>query len=204
LRATALPLLVLGLMGATAGPSFDLAVSATGEAVAYRAADGRLAVMGRGRNAFASEQWLRADADGRQASEALTKAGCDKLGCVGRLASGQAVSLIFDRAAFAEDCFRADIIVTPLFAPAGCAAALVIDRDTLKEKGAVALSFGKAGVELRSVRAPDEDRPWSPAPRRRWRREVVPAPVLQGGSGGADSEALDEPDGTEDEAALDE
>ena len=179
-------------------------VAATGEAVAYRAADGRLAVMGRGRNAFASEQWLRADADGRQASEALTKAGCDKLGCVGHLASGQAVSLIFDRAAFAEDCFRADIIITPLFAPAGCAAALVIDRDTLKEKGAVALSFSKAGVEMRSVRAPDEDRPWSPAPRRRWRPEVVAAPVLASGSGGADSEARDEPDGTEDEAALDE
>jgi competence protein ComEC len=61
LRATALPLLGIGLFGAAAGPSFDMAVAPTGDAVAYRAADGKL----------------------RQATKALTKAGCDKLGCLG-------------------------------------------------------------------------------------------------------------------------
>jgi competence protein ComEC len=124
LRATALPLAMIGLSGAAAGPSFDIAVAPSGEAVAYRAADGKLAVIGRGRNVFSTEQWLRADADGRQAGAALAKTGCDKLGCVGTLASGQTMALIFDRAAFAEDCTRADIIVSPLFAPApapGCA-----------------------------------------------------------------------------------
>ena len=83
LRATALPLAALGLLGAAAGPSFDMAVAPAGDAVAFRAADGRLAVIGRGKNAFSAEQWLRADADGRPASEALTKTNCDKLGCVG-------------------------------------------------------------------------------------------------------------------------
>jgi competence protein ComEC len=128
--------------------------------VAYRAADGRLAVIGRSRNVFSTEQWLRADADGRQAVEALTKTGCDKLGCVGTLASGQVIALIFDRAAFAEDCTRADIIVTPLFAPIGCAAGTVIDRDELKQAGALTLSFAKDGLQMRGVRAADEDRPW--------------------------------------------
>jgi competence protein ComEC len=82
LRATALPPAALGLLGAAAGPSFDMAVAAAGDAVALRAADGRLAVIGRGRNAFSAEQWLRADADGRLPGETLTKANCDKLGCV--------------------------------------------------------------------------------------------------------------------------
>jgi len=96
-RATALPLLGIGLFGAAAGPSFDMAVAPAGDAVAYRAADGKLAIIGRNRNVFSTEQWLRADADGRQAVEALTKTGCDKLGCVGTLASGQVIALIFDR-----------------------------------------------------------------------------------------------------------
>jgi competence protein ComEC len=80
LRATAIPLAAIGLIGAAAGPSFDLAVAPTGDAVAYRAADNKLAVIARSRNSFASEQWLRADADGRLASEALTKTRCDRLG----------------------------------------------------------------------------------------------------------------------------
>ena len=168
LRATALPLLAIGLLGAAAGPSFDMAVAPSGDAVAYRAADGRLAVIGRGRNQFATEQWLRADADGRQATEALTRDGCDKLGCVGYTATGKTVSLVLDRAAFAEDCTRADIIVTPLLAPIGCAAGIVIDRGKLKETGAITLSFGKDSVQMRGGRSADEDRPWSRAPKRRW------------------------------------
>ncbi len=172
-RATALPLAALGLLGAAAGPSFDMAVAPTGDAVAFRAADGRLAVIGRGRNAFTSEQWLRADADGRVASEALTKTNCDKLGCVGYLASGRTVALVLDTQAFAEDCTRADIIVTPRFAPLGCAANIVIDREKLKQTGALTLAFAKDGlVHMRAARAADEDRPWSPAPKRGWGRSV--------------------------------
>ncbi len=168
LRATALPLLLLGLLGAAAGPSFDMAVAPTGDAVAYRAADGKLAVIGRGRNAFATEQWLRADADGRPAGEALVRSRCDKLGCTGALGDGKIIALILDRAAFAEDCTRADIVVTPLFAPMGCAACLVIDRDKLKQTGALTFSFGQKGVTTLAVRAADEDRPWSRAPKRGW------------------------------------
>ena len=194
LRATALPLLGIGLFGAAAGPSFDMAVAPLGDAVAYRAADGKLAVIGRSRNVFSTEQWLRADADGRQATEALTKTGCDKLGCVGTLASGQVIALIFDRAAFAEDCTRADIIVTPLFAPMGCAAGTVIDRDKLKQTGALTLSFAKDGVQLRGVRAADEDRPWSPAPKRGWGRSAPP-PAAKAEAAQA---AGEEPEFTED------
>jgi competence protein ComEC len=173
LRATALPLAAFGLLGAAAGPSFDMAVAPAGDAVAFRGTDGRLAVIGRGRNAFSTEQWLRADADGRVASEALTKANCDKLGCVGHLASGRTVALDLDTAAFAEDCTRADIIVTPRFAPLGCAAAIVIDREKLKQTGALTLAFAKDGVvQMRAARAADEDRPWSPAPKRGWGRAL--------------------------------
>ncbi|VFU10344.1 ComEC/Rec2 family competence protein [Methylocella tundrae] len=167
-RAMALPLAVIGVWGALCGPSFDMAVAPNGEAAAFRGRDGRLAVIASRPSLFASEQWLRADADGRPAREAVKKAACDKVGCVGYLADGRSLSLVFDKAAFAEDCGRADIIVTPLFAPAGCAAGLVIDRGELKETGAITLSFTASGVARRAARTPDEDRPWSPAPRRKW------------------------------------
>ena len=125
-------------------------------------------------NAFSTEQWLRADADGRLPGEALTKANCDKLGCVGCLASGRTVALVLDTPAFAEDCTRADIVVSPRFAPLGCAANIVIDRDKLRQTGALTLAFGKDGVvHMRAARAADEDGPWSPAPKRGWGR-VVP------------------------------
>jgi competence protein ComEC len=173
LRATAIPFAAIGLIGATAGPSFDMAVAPSGEAVAFRAEDGKLMVIGRGRNAFATEQWLRADADGRDPAEALIRASCDKLGCVGHLTGGHTVALDFDLAAFAEDCARADIIVTPRFAPVGCAAGIVIDREKLEETGAVTLVFGKDGVvQMRAARAANEDRPWSPAPKQRWTRSA--------------------------------
>jgi competence protein ComEC len=191
LRATALPLAALGLLGAAAGPTFDMAVAPAGDAVAFRAADGRLAVIGRGRNAFSTEQWLRADADGRLAGEALTKTNCDKLGCVGYLASGRTVALVLDTKAFAEDCTRADIIVTPRFAPLGCAANIVIDRDKLRQTGALTLSFTKdGGAQMRAARAANEDRPWSPAPKRGWGRA---APV-KAATDGQDRTTSEEPE----------
>jgi competence protein ComEC len=176
LRATAVPFAAIGLLGAAAGPSFDLAVAPTSDAVAFRAEGNRLRVIARTKSSFAAEQWLRADADGRVASEAWTKTGCDRLGCVGHLAGGQTVSLILNSAAFPEDCTRADIIVTPRYAPIGCATKIIIDREKLQETGAVTLSFKKDGqAELRAARAPDEDRPWSPAPKRRWGRAAPPS-----------------------------
>ncbi len=176
MRATAIPFAALGLAGAAAGPSFDMAVAPAGDAVAFRAADGKLTAVGRGRNSFAAEQWLRADADGRSPAEASAKAGCDELGCVAHLANGRTAALVFDSQAFAEDCTRADIVVTPRYSPEGCAAGLVIGREMLEETGAVTLSFARDGSpQLRSARAPGENRPWSPAPERRWGKAAASA-----------------------------
>jgi competence protein ComEC len=171
-RATAIPLALIGLVGALAGQPFDVAIAPTAEAVALRGPDGALSVIGSRPNLFATEQWLRADADDRAARDALRKAACDRIGCVGTLLNGDVLALVLDSSAFAEDCVRADIIVTPRFAPIGCAARLVIDRETLRETGALTLSFTETGVVQRSARAPGEDRPWSKAPKPRWGRSA--------------------------------
>lgn len=58
-------------------------VSADGETVAVRAADGRLAILGAAKARFTAAVWLAADADPRTAAEAGLDAGwrCDPLGC---------------------------------------------------------------------------------------------------------------------------
>ncbi|WP_395665332.1 ComEC/Rec2 family competence protein [Methylocella sp.] len=176
-RLLSLPLLALGVAGALSGPRHDLIVAADGSALAYRGADGKLSVLAARPSLFAVEQWLRADADARPPAAAVRKEACDRTACVGRLADARAVSLVVDRAAFAEDCQRADVIVTPLFAPTGCAAPLVIDRDGLRQTGALAFRLTPQGLVPTPARAPGEDRPWSPAPPRRWGvAERAPAP----------------------------
>ncbi|WP_442754326.1 ComEC/Rec2 family competence protein [Methylocystis sp. JAN1] len=175
LRATAIPLALIGLLGARSGPGFDIAVPATGEAAALRAPSGALMLLGKKPSAFAAEQWLRADADPRAASEAKGDVGCDEQGCVGRAVDGRLVALVVSRAAFLEDCARASIVITPLRAPEGCAAPIVIDRRKLAETGAVSLRLRKDGaVAWTAARGIDEDRPWSPRPKQKEKRPALP------------------------------
>jgi len=174
-RLTAIPLALIGLSGAILGPDFDIAIAPTGDAAALRGPDGQLAVIGKRPSAFTAEQWLRADADGRVARAAVLKEACDKWGCAAYLKDGRAVSVVADKHAFAEDCVRATVIVTPLFAPEGCAAPLIFDRDKLKETGAVTLRISGDEMLIRTARAPGEDRPWSRPPPRHWGKAALNA-----------------------------
>ena len=171
LRATAIPLLAIGLIGASSYSGFDLAVGANGESAAVRQAGGGLALLGRKPDGFAAEQWLRADADSRSPRDAAGGVACDESGCVARAIDGKMVALVEKREALIEDCARAAIVVTPLFAPQGCGAPIVIDRRGLEETGAVTLRLTGARVEWTTARSRGEDRPWSRAPRQR------PAPL---------------------------
>ena len=167
LRATAIPFALIGLMGALGGPRYDVIIAPGGEQVGVRNADGRLAIIGKRFNAFAAEQWLAADGDGREAAQARDEAApCDRFGCVAPLPAGQALALIEDRLAFEEDCARAAIVVSPLTAPAGCNAGQAFDERRLAETGAVGLIWDGAAFGLIADRSRLEDRPWSPAPKR--------------------------------------
>jgi competence protein ComEC len=164
MRLTALPLLALGLLGAASGGCFDLAVPPAGDMAALRDADGRLTLLGKRNDDFAAEQWLRADADPRNGAERTGR--CDAHGCVGLLRNGESAALVLDYSAFHEDCARAQVVISPLYAPRSCAPKILLDRARLAETGAVTLAFQEKGVEWRTARAPGEDRPWSRAPPR--------------------------------------
>jgi competence protein ComEC len=165
LRAGALAFFALGLCGAMSGPRYDVIVAPSGDEAALRDADGRLALLGRRHNAYADEQWLAADGDGRDAAAArLPAATCDRLACVGDLPEGQALSVVTDRAAFEEDCARAAVVVSALTAPASCKPALLLDERRLAVTGAVGLVWDGARFRATPDRPPGLDRPWSPAP----------------------------------------
>ena len=165
-RASAIPFAIVGLIGAAHGPRYDVIVAPSGDEAAVRDADGRLQVVGKRFNAFAAEQWLTADGDGREPASARDPdAHCDRLGCVAALPEGEFLSLVLDPLAFQEDCVRAEVIVSALIAPAGCKAKFVLDGKALKRLGAVGLTFSdEAGFAMTGDRSTDENRPWSPAP----------------------------------------
>lgn len=182
LRWAGLPAVALGAGLAAQGNAPVLVVAADGRSVAVRQPDGRLSLVGASPGAFALDQWLRADGDPRAADDAsLRTARCDPAACVTRMADGRAVSVITRASAFAEDCTRAAVVVTPLVAPAWCRPALLVDRVSLARTGAVAFTPSGAGLAMRSARSPAARRPWHP-----------PAPVAP--VAGPPSAEGDEPD----------
>ena len=193
-RASAIPFAIIGLIGATHGPRYDVIVAPSGELAAVRDADGRLMIVGKRFNPFAAEQWLSADGDGRDPAAARDPdAPCDRLGCVAALPEGESLSIVLDRLAFGEDCQRAEVVVSALSAPPACKAKFVLDEKALASHGAVGLTFSdEAGFAMASDRSALQDRPWSSAP-----AEPLDDRLLR--SGHATSHGADPADGDEPE-----
>ncbi|NEU11680.1 ComEC family competence protein [Methylobacterium sp. BTF04] len=160
--------LLPGLAGfalAAAPMRYDIYVDREGAGAAIRDRSGRLATLGRPPN-FVLEQWLKADGDGRKAGDVTVAEGarCDRLGCAMTLGDGRKVALVTDKRALAEDCARANILVTRRDVPPGCAASLVIDRTFLAAHGATAIRFAPDGPVLATARRPGETVPWRTQP----------------------------------------
>ena len=184
LRWAALAPAAAGIGLAAAAPAPALVVSADGRSAAVRQADGRLALAGASPGAFALDQWLRADGDPRTADDAsLRGARCDPAGCVARLPDGRAVAVVARAAAFAQDCRRAHVVVTPLVAPVWCRPAALVDRAVLARTGALVLYPDGEGFAVRPARSLGARRPWHPA-------APPPAPAPTGRSAAEE----DEPD----------
>ena len=169
------PLRFVGAVFAVAGCAVammaarpDVMISAGGDVVAVRGADGRLSAVKFGSDTLSVREWLAADGDARLATDRAVASGfaCDPDGCVARLADGTAVAVSRTAAALADDCTRAALIVTLRIAPADCAAK-VLDRTALQRNGAMALTYRAGHFEAASARPEGFDRPWTR------RREIV-------------------------------
>ncbi|WP_316170130.1 MULTISPECIES: ComEC/Rec2 family competence protein [unclassified Bradyrhizobium] len=157
--------LVVATAWAAATPLPDALIAGDGRAVAVRGRDGRLHAMRIGKDVFATKEWLAADADARLPADSSLTDGvsCDEAGCVVAMADGRFAALTLRAEALADDCARAALIVTARAAPSSCAAA-VIDRERLRQQGALMLVRQGRSFAVTPARAGGTDRPWWPAP----------------------------------------
>jgi competence protein ComEC len=159
----------------------DVMVSAGGDVVAVRGADGRLSAVKFGSDTLSVREWLAADGDARLPNDRAVASGfaCDPDGCVARLPDSTVVAVSRTAAALADDCTRAALIVTLRVAPADCAAK-VLDRPTLRSNGAMALTFRNGYFEAVSARPEGFERPWTR--RREVARNAAPPSVTAPGA----------------------
>lgn len=145
----------------------DILIERDGSGILVRGPEGRLILAGKP-SRFVLTQWLRADGDSRAPDDPALREGatCDARGCVIRLKDGRSVAYTKDRIAIVEDCQRADLVVTPLYAGSACTARL-IDRAALTRDGATALGSAAGGWRAFTAEDAIRLRPWTrvrPAP----------------------------------------
>jgi competence protein ComEC len=164
LRCTGAVLLLISVIWLFATPQPDMLISGDGHNVAVRGRDGRLHLMKTAKDAFLLKEWLAADADDRDATDASLGEGvsCDDEGCVAPMASGRLVALSLKPDGLADDCGRAALIVTANPAPAACGAT-AIELKRLRAQGAMALRWTRRGLVIDAVKPIGTNRPWSPS-----------------------------------------
>lgn len=159
----AVALIVAAVMAARS-PAPAVLIAASGDSFAVRGPEGRLHVLKTGSDSFAVREWLAADADARLPTDPSLREGfaCDNTGCIIRRADGQVVAIATAAEAFADDCRRATLVLTPRQGPPECGATL-IDRKAWREGGALALRRLNDRWEVTAARPNGHDRPWAPA-----------------------------------------
>ena len=142
----------------------DILISGDGHTIAVRGKDAKLHLMHSTKDAFVQKEWLAADADARATGDASLADGvsCDDAGCVVEMAAGGLVAQSLRSDALADDCERAELVVTSRQPPKDCAAA-VIDPARLQRQGALALWRKADGFAVDAARPKGFERPWSPA-----------------------------------------
>jgi competence protein ComEC len=166
LRWSGAVMVVGGSLWAIVSPQPDVLIASDRQSAAFRGTDGRLAILRSGRDTFAVKEWLAADADARAPKDSSLANGvrCDAIGCIGTLNDGRLISMVLGIEAFAEDCARAAVVITARAIPASACAAIVVDRQTSGELGAVALHKAGDHFQLALARPPGSERPWTTNP----------------------------------------
>jgi competence protein ComEC len=193
LRWSGLVVAAAAILWAMRVPAPDVLIGNDGRSFAARGADGRLAVHHAGGDTFAMREWLAADGDGRDIKDRGLGQGiaCDPFGCIGRLADGRRVAYALTADAFSDDCREAALVIAARAAPPPGCAAMVVDRNLWRARGALALHRTAAGFVIDSARGSNIDRPWSPA----WSpvRRMVQANPNSGGTPAAGEVRRDPP-----------
>jgi competence protein ComEC len=169
-------LAIIASVWAILTPRPDVLISADGQTAAVRAATGQLTLLHTGRDTFAVKEWLAADADARDTKDASLANGmrCDQIGCAAALKNGRLVTMALATEAFAEDCARAAVVISPRQNYLPCSTHL-IDRPVWRAHGSIALRWLGDRFEQIEAQPSGYDRPWAPV-REIQRTEPASAP----------------------------
>lgn len=164
-----LAMIAAGIALATAYERPDILIEREGKVVAVRDGNGLLAATPGRSGRYSLAEWLEADGDGRAVKDVRRSRAfrCDRHSCVTATHS-LTVSVVTHAAALAEDCDRADILITPLRIKEKCKGPLiVITGADLREKGAHAIYLrqdsGQTRLTVRTTAQARGLRPWFPA-----------------------------------------
>jgi competence protein ComEC len=149
----------------------DLLIARDGETVALRGKEGVLHLVRPASDEYSATEWLKRDGDARLPDDAVAtlKDGirCDAWGCIARTRDGQTIAAVLRPDVLAEDCARADIVLSAVPTRHGCIGPkLVIDRFDVARNGAYAVWLGKS-LQVKTVAENRGERPWSAKPARR-------------------------------------
>ena len=165
-------LIAAGLAVAPFLPRPDILIAKSGELIAVRGADGRLAALPARQAKYELERWLEHDGDSRKAADVARAEGftCDPSGCVVKV-KGAVQSVARHPSAIADDCARARILVLNVPRPKGCEGPeTVIDVFDIYDKGTHALYVEESGtggapnIRIDTVAAHRGERPWAHVP----------------------------------------
>jgi len=152
--------IALAAISASAAP--DILIARDGLSMAVRGPGGAFQILGEKPDEYTAQQWLLRDGDRRDVSAARVGARCDELGCVAHARDGKIVALSLRAGALAEDCARAQILVSAVAIRRNCKGPeLVLDRFDIARGGATAVRLSTGGIAVETVAAMRGQRPWS-------------------------------------------
>ena len=151
----AVPMLA-GIFLAATTPGPDMLVASDARTIAIRNADGVLVFPHKAKDSFAASRWLAREGDTRSPRAAIVPAKCDAQSCIAMAPGGDLIAMPFRPEALAEDCARADIVISAVPAQNCAGPKLFLDSRQIAAGGGYAITNGQA----RSVNDWRGARPW--------------------------------------------
>jgi competence protein ComEC len=137
-----LPPILAGIVLAVMAPQPDLLIAPDARTLALRGSDGLLHFVQTPKDKYAASRWLLRDGDSRDWREAIgiPSTRCDGLGCIVSH-NGMMIAIGLRPEALADDCERADIVISAAPALSCTGPRLILDAHEIAAAGGYAVTL---------------------------------------------------------------